>query len=137
GYQPSDKTNLRGGLSYRRNSIGNATVNDRTKSNDLLLDGRFEHLATEKFGWRLDGVYSNMNYLTTGYSDVESYSVGAHAVHVYSPKLKLLGGITTGEGWTSGVRGRRGVSSQDWRYTVGAEGEFAPKVTGDVSVGWV
>jgi hypothetical protein len=137
GYQPSDKTTLNGGLGYRRNSLGNAAVNDRTKSNDLTLNGLFEHLATEKFGWRVEGDYANSNYLTTGYSNVESYNVGAHAVHAYSPKLKFLAGVTTGQAWTSGAAGRRSASAQDWRYTVGAEGEFAPKVTGLVSAGLV
>lgn len=137
GYQPSDKTTAKGGFSYRRNSIGNPTVNDRTKSNDLLVDGLFEHLATEKLGWRAEGTYSNYNYLTSGYSDVDSYSLGVHGVHVYSPKLRLLAGITTIESWSSGVTGRRSTTAQDWRYSVGAEGEFAPKVTGELSAGWV
>jgi hypothetical protein len=66
GYQPSEKTSLNGGLSYRRNSIGNAAVNDRTKSNDLLFNAAFEHAATEKLAWRVDGVYSGSNYLTGG-----------------------------------------------------------------------
>lgn len=138
GYKPSDKTDARAGLAFRRNSIGNEAVNARTESNDFDLDGSVDHLTSEKLGLRLTGAYVLSNYLTPGYSDIESYSAGAHAVYEYSPKLKLLAGITTLESWTdSEVVGRAGVSARDWRYTVGAEGEFAPKVTGGVSAGIV
>lgn len=138
GYEPSDKTDARAGLTFRRNSIGNETVNARTESNDFNLDGSLDHVTTGKIGLRLTGAYVMSNYLTAGYSDIESYSAGAHALYEYSPKLKLLAGITTLESWTdSAVVGRAGIDTRDWRYTVGAEGEFAPKITGGVSAGVV
>lgn len=138
GYKPSDKTNLNGTLTYRKNSLANDAVNDRTESNDLVLDGRFEHLTTEKLGFRLTGAYSKSDYLTAGYSDIENYGLGAHVLHVYSPKLNLLAGIHQNESWTKpGATRRRSAGSRDWRYTVGAEGEFAPKVKGEASVGVV
>ena len=138
GYQPSDKTDVRGNLSFHRNSIANEVVNDRTQSNDLMLTGSVEHLPTEKLGFRFLGNYSDSAYQTAGYSDVLSYGLGVHAVHVYSPKLKLLAGVTMLEWWTDDrAPGRRSPSSNDVRYTVGAEGELGAKLTGDASVGWV
>lgn len=138
GFTPSSKTDVRGGVRYRRSSIANEIVNDRTESNDLFLDGSAEHLTTEKIGFRVTGGYSESNYRTVGYSDVFNYSAGLFVVNQYSPKLKLLAGVTTLEWWTSDIAfGQQSVSTNDLRYTLGAEGEIAPKVTGDVQVGYL
>lgn len=138
GYVPSSKTDMRGGFSFRQNSIANETVNDRTKSDDLALDGAIMHLTTEKLGVRLVGSYAQSAYHTAGYSDVMNYSAGVFAVEQYSPKLKLLAGVTTLEWWTTDLApGQRSVSTQDLRYSVGAEGELAPKVTSNIQVGWL
>lgn len=136
GYNPSDKTKARGLLSYRRVTMANESVNDRTKSNDFLFDGTVEHLTTEKLGFRFVGNYQHSTSLTTGYSDTERGSIGLHGVHLYSPKLKLLAGVTAGTADSGGESGRRAIDGSDVRYTVGAEGEFAPKVTGEVNVGY-
>ncbi len=138
GYLPSDKTDLRGNASYRRNTLANETLNDRTSSNDVVLDGSLQQLFSEKLGFRVTGAYGNSNYLSRGYSDVLNYEVGLNAVHVYSPKLTLLAGVTRAEWWTDNrAPGHRSPASKDWRYTVGFEGEIAPKVTGEVSIGLI
>lgn len=136
GYSPSDKTSVRGAASYRRSTMANETVNSRTKSDDYLFDATFEHLTTEKLGFRVTGNYQYSDSLTGGYSDTERGMIGLHGVHVYSPKLKLLAGVTAGTAQSGGSSGRRGIDGSDVRYTVGAEGEFAPKVTGEVNVGY-
>jgi polysaccharide biosynthesis protein VpsM len=136
GYAPSEKTNLHSDLDYRRNSVANEFVNARTRSDDLTFDTAFEYLASEKLGLRALVEYNKSDYLTHGYSDVGTYSVGLNAVHVYSPKLKLLAGVTAATWWTQ-HRATSGASpnSTDWRYTIGAEGELAPKVVGSVTAG--
>ncbi len=136
GYDPSGKTSARAALSYRRVTMANESVNDRTKSNDFLFDGSVEHLTTEKLGFRLTGNYQHSASLTTGYSDTERGSIGAHGVHLYSPKLKLLAGVTAGTAESGGENGRRAIDGSDVRYTVGAEGEFTRKVTGEFHVGY-
>lgn len=139
GYSDSDKTEARGGFSVRRNTTSNSALNARTRSDDSLLDGRVQYLPTEKLGFRVTGDFATSNYLTAGYSDTHGYSVGVDAVDLYSPKLKLLAGIAGGEDWSGGDKAshRSGFGTQDWRYTVGAEGEIAPKVTANSSVGIV
>lgn len=138
GYTPSDKTKLKLDGSFRRNSIANDVVNDRTTSNDTSLGANLQHLTTEKLGLRLITTYNKSDYRTAGYSDIHSYSFGVHGVHIYSPKLTLLAGFTSIESWTTrSVNTRRNPSTTDSRFTVGAEGEIAPKVLGDVSVGVV
>lgn len=136
GYAPSDKTNLHADLDYRRNTIANELVNARTESDDLNFNSTLEYLGSEKLGLRATAGYFQSNYLTPGYSDVGSDYFGAYGVYIYSPKLKLLSGVTATDSWTK-HRANSGLSpdNTDWRYTVGAEGELAPKVTGNVNVG--
>lgn len=137
-YRPSDKTDARGTAAFRRQSVANDTVSDRTRSDDFTAEGTFEHLVTEKLGWRATGLYSFSNYLTPGYSDVGRYGAGLHGVHRYSPKLKLLAGLAAAGTWTrSPGAGRPAADARDWRFTAGAEGEFSPKITGEVSAGLV
>lgn len=137
-YRPSDKTDARAALAFRRQSVANDAVNDRTRADDFSAEGAFEHLVTEKLGWRAAGEYLFSNYLTPGYSDVGRARAGLHGVHQYSPKLKLLAGLTAAANWTrTPGNGRTAADARDWRFTVGAEGEFSPKITGDLSVGVV
>ena len=138
GYNPSDKLQFLTDFGLRRSSVANETVNDRTKSNEFTFNATLENLLSEKLGLRANAGYMQSNYLTAGYSDLDSYSLGLHAVHIYSPKLKLLAGVTAVESWTSNrPANRRSPSNHDWRYTVGAEGELTGKVTGEVDVGIV
>ncbi len=136
GYVPSDKTTARVGLDYRRSTIANEFVNARTRSDDLTLNGSLEYLATEKLGLRALSDYVKSNYLTRGYSSPNTWDFGLYAVHVYSPKLKLLAGATYLESWTSKrANTTPSPNASDWRYAVGAEGEIAPKVTGNINLG--
>lgn len=137
GLAPSDDTDVHGEASLRRSTIANEQVNDRTKSNDFALSGFAQHLFAEKTGLRLTADYGQQKYLTTGYSNVFDYNVGVDGVYVYSPKLTLLAGVTNSEWWTEHRSGRPSANTDDWRYTVGAEGEIAPKVTGKIDIGLI
>lgn len=138
GYVPSDKTSLKFAGDYRRNSMANEALNARTKSNDLALNGVWEHLTTEKFGVRLTGDYHKSDYRSSGYSDLANYDVGVDAVYVYSPKLRTYAGFAWGESWTSSrAFNRRNPGGDDKRYTIGFEGELGPKLTGDLRLGVV
>ena len=135
-YIPSDKTQLKLGSEFRRSSMANRDLNDRTRSNDFVLNSSWEHLTTEKFGLRANGEYRKSDYRTAGYSDTASYDVGVEAVYVYSPKLRSYAGVTWGESWTSKrAFNRRNAGGDDLRYTIGFEGELAPKVTGNLHLG--
>lgn len=136
GYMPDDKTTVKAALDYRRSTIANEFVNARIRSDDLTLTGSAEYLMSEKLGLRALADYVSSNYLTQGYSDVATYDLGLYGVYVYSPKLKLLAGVTRLESWTS-HRASTGndPANHDIRYAFGAEGEIAPKVTGNVNVG--
>lgn len=136
GYVPSDKTSVKVAGGLRRNSMANEALNARAKSTDLTLNGEWEHLTTEKFGVRLSGDYFKSDYRTSGYSDLAHYTVGADAIYVYSPKLRSFAGVAWGESWTANrAFNRRNPGGDDQRYTVGFEGELAPKLTGDLRVG--
>jgi hypothetical protein len=137
GYQPSGKTDAQASLNFRRSTVANETVNDRTKSNDYSFDGQVQHLTTDKLGFRVTAQFSQSTNLTTGYSDTERGNIGVHGVHVYSPKLKLLAGVTAGLANSTGETGRIKIKGDDIRYTVGAEGDFASKIKGTISAGYV
>lgn len=136
GYVPSDKTSMKAAAGLRRNSQANEALNTRSKSTDFVFNGQWDHLTTEKFGVRLSGDYFKSDYRTSGYSDLARYTLGAEAIYVYSPKLRTFAGFTWGESWTSNRSfNRRNPGGDDKRYTVGFEGELAPKITGDLRVG--
>lgn len=137
-YTPSDKTTISGGLSYQRNTIANEALNTRTKSNDFNFQGTVQHLFSEKLGYRVTADYRNNDYISQGYADVLSYSAGANAVYVYSPKLTMIGGYTYRESWNDNrPPGSANASSKDSRIAVGFEGELAPKLSGSLNVGVV
>ena len=138
-YTPSYKTTVNGGISFQRDTLANDVLNTRTKSNDFNFNGSLQHLFSEKLGYRVLGDYRDDKYLTAGYADVLDYSAGADAVYVYSPKLTVVGGYTHRESWTANRAGTPAGSpaSKDDRYSVGFEGELAPKVSGTFSIGVV
>ncbi len=139
GYSDSDKTEAHGNFSLHRNTVANAAANTRTRSDDTVFGGSVQYLPTEKLGFRLIGSFANSNYISPGFSDTYGYTVGINAIDYYSPKLKLLAGLAGGENWADAnpevhLPGLRGA---DVRYTVGAEGEIAPKVTANSTIGVV
>lgn len=136
GYIPSEKTQVKLAGDFRRSSLANDALNDRTSSRNLTLTGSWEHLTTEKFGVRTNAAYHKGDYSTRGYSDVADYSVGVEAVYVYSPKLRSYAGYTWGESWTANrAFNRRNAGGKDKRYSLGFEGELSPKLTGDLHFG--
>lgn len=138
GYVPSDKTNMKLLGAFRRSSMANEALNTRAKSNEFSVGGQWEHLTTEKFGVRVSGDYAKSDYRTPGFSDMANYMVGVDAIYVYSPKLRTFAGFSWGESWTSNrAFNRRNAGGDDKRYSVGFEGELAPKLTGDLKVGVV
>lgn len=138
GYVPSDKTSLKLSGAFRRTSMANESLNTRAKSNDLTFGGQWEHLTTEKLGVRLTADYAKSDYRTAGFSDTANYLVGVDAVYVYSPKLRTYAGFAWGESWTANrAFNRRNAGGDDKRYTIGFEGELAPKITGDLNFGVV
>lgn len=137
-YTPSDKTVLNGDLSYTRSTLANEALNARTKSDEINASGSMQNLFSEKLGYRVTGSYRDSNYLTSGYADVHSYSLGLSGVYVYSPKLTTLLGYTHRESWNSHTAGlaNRNPASKDERVDVGFEGALLPKINGTLHVGW-
>jgi hypothetical protein len=136
GYAPSEKTELKAFAEYRRVTMANDALSDRTQSNDLTLSASWQHLTTEKLGVRLSGDYRAADYRTPGYSDPSHYRAGIDGIYLYSPKLRLLAGASYGEAWTDNrVAGRRNPGGRDARFSAGFEGELASKITGNFLVG--
>ncbi|HVU32039.1 MAG TPA: outer membrane beta-barrel protein, partial [Opitutaceae bacterium] len=139
GYSDSDKTEAHADFSLHRRTVANAAANTRIRSDDTLFGGRIQYLPTEKLGFRLIGSYADSNYISPGFSDTHGYTIAINAVDFYSPKLKLLAGLAGGENWADANPDVHlpGIRGADIRYTIGAEGEIAPKVTADTTIGVV
>lgn len=137
-FTPSEKTTVKGRASYERMTTANEALNDLVESDDITLDGSLQSLFSEKLGYRISGGYRLNDYKNAGYADVFSYSAGLDGVYIYSPKLTMLAGYNYRESWTDNrVLGAGDPSSEDSRFSVGLEGELAPKVSGHLSVGIV
>ena len=137
-YSPSGKTLLTSDVGIKRTSQADDTLNNRVTSNNYSYNGLFQYLFSEKLGYRLTANYNLSNYLTSGYSDVATYTVGVDGVYVYSPKLTGVAGFSYGQSKTTDRSiGHGDPASQDFRYSAGLEGEIAPKVTGTVRAGLV
>jgi polysaccharide biosynthesis protein VpsM len=135
-YMPSDKTTVLGGVSYQRSTMANETLNDRTRSDDLLVDGSAQVLFSDKLGYRVSGKYSSSDYSSAGYADVLSYTAGLDGVYLYSPKLTVLAGYSYRESWTENrALGAIDPESEDSRFSAGLEGDIAPKISGSLRVG--
>lgn len=135
-FTPTDKTTVNGSASYARVTGPNETVHDITTSDNLDLGGSFQNLFSEKLGYRLSAGYKDDNYQTANYAETLSYNGGLSAVYVYSPKLTITGNYTHRESWVKDrPKGSGNPASKDERFTVGFEGELAPKTSGVLEVG--
>jgi hypothetical protein len=126
-------------VSYARRTDANDVLNTRTKSDEYNGSAKVDYYFSEKTGFRFNAGYRVSDYLTTGYNNVSSYNVGGGLVYKYSPKLT---GVATysyspEKATDLGASPTSNPSSTNQRFQVGFEGELAPKLTGNVSTGWV
>ena len=75
--------------------------------------------------------YENTNYKRTGFDDSKITTIPVNYYYKVTPKLDVSGGIQFRD-----TRLTTGVDSQDYFYNVGLRGEFTPKLTGKVAVGY-
>lgn len=88
--------------------------------------------VTEKSSVAIGVIYDRTNYKPAGYTDNSIWSVPVDYYFEYSSKLDLSVGYRRRES----DLGTGGVDSEDNFFNVGARGEFTPKVTGQLRVGF-
>jgi polysaccharide biosynthesis protein VpsM len=126
-------------FSYARRSAANETLNTRAKSDEVRGATRVDYYFSEKTGYRVNLAYRLSDYLSNGFNSVDSYSVGGGMVYKYSPKLTASAtyGYSPERATNLGNSPVSNPSSTNHRFQVGLEGQVAPKLTGNVSVGMV
>ena len=126
-------------LSYVRSSNANEALNDRAESDEFRGTTKIDYYYSEKTGIRLNAAYRLSDYLSTGYNSVRSYTIGGGLLYRYSQKLTFSAtyGFRPEEATNLGAGAVSDPSSNNHRFAVSAEGELAPKLSGNVSVGMV
>lgn len=90
-----------------------------------------ENSISAKTSASLGIIYDDTDYKRTGYTDWQWFEVPFKYYYKIEPKLDLSGGFT----YRDNQLGKGGIDSTEYFYNVGARGEIAPKLTGEVSIG--
>ena len=112
--------------------------NDVRASGDLVrrelthFHARPEFGITQKSSLGLGVVYDRTNYKPAGFVDKSVWSVPVDYYFEYSAKLDLSVGYRRRESDLNGT----GLDSEDNLLSIGARGEFTPKLNGQVRVGY-
>lgn len=88
--------------------------------------------VTQKSSVAIGVTYDRTNYRPAGYTDVGVWAVPVDYYFEYSPKLDLSLGYRHRES----DLGTGGVDNEDDFLSIGARGEFTPKLTGQVRIGY-
>jgi len=96
---------------------------------DLGLNG--ENELTQKTSLGLGVAYEDNSYSHTGYTNWRYVDVPVNYYFKVLPKLDLSGGFK----YRDNELGTGGINSKEYFYNVGARGELAPKLSGEVHVG--
>lgn len=109
--------------------VRNANVLQRRDVLAFGLKGESSVSAKSKVGGGLD--YNNTNYKRAGNRDLKTVTVPVNYYYAVSEKVDISLGLRYRN---SDLKG--GNDSKDMAYRLGARGEFSPKVTGSVAVGF-
>jgi hypothetical protein len=135
-YDGADKGSAQAGVSYRRRSQINDAVLTRTESDDYLADATVNYYCSEKFGVRPRADLNFSRSRTDGFNDIDRLSAGVGFLYRYSPKLTLVSGYDFRTTETRDrFAGTDEPDSSDHRFSLGVEGDLAPKLAGSASLG--
>jgi hypothetical protein len=96
------------------------------------LNGTGEVQLTDKSSVGGSVIYSDTDYANSGFTNWSYFEVPVDYYWKVEPKLDLSAGFR----YRDNTVGTGGVDSQDYYYNVGARGEFAPDLTGEIDVGY-
>ena len=108
------------------------TKSDFIRRDIFHVEGGSEISVSDKTSVGGSVVYEDTDYKRTGYASSKITSIPLDYYYYVLPKLALSGGFTYRNTSLSGG----GISSKDYFYNVGARGEFTPKLTGKLAIGY-
>lgn len=130
------KGSVSAGFRYARTTQANEFLLTRTESDEFRGNARIDYYYSEKTGLRLNSLFRLSEFSTTGFNNVESYTVGTGLLYRYSAKLVAnLSYDYSPEKATELATTLSDPSSDNHNVSLGLEGELRPKLNGSVSVG--
>jgi hypothetical protein len=95
-------------------------------------DANGEVAVTDKSSVGGGVIYDDTSYKRTGYTDWQWIKVPAKYYYQVEPKLDVSAGFT----FQNNQLGTGGINSDEYFYNVGLRGEFTPKLTGQLNIGY-
>jgi hypothetical protein len=132
----AQKGSISSGFTYARTTEANELLLTRTQSDEFRGNGRIDYFYSDKTGVRANVQYRLSDFNTSGFGDVDSYSVGGGLLYRYSPKLTTnLTYDYSPESVKNSANTGSNPNSENHRISVGLDGQLRPKVNGNISVG--
>lgn len=127
------KTKVDAAASYRQTAQNDPTIPGAIVDRDVTnLKAATEFGASEKTTVGVGALYDKTNYGPAGYTDSSIWNLPLDAYFEYSPKLAW----SVGYRYRSTDLGGSAIDSQDHFFNIGARGEFSPKLTGQIRLGY-
>jgi hypothetical protein len=134
GTYSDSKSTIKLGASY----VESAQNNRDARLNGVIVENTtesistgFEWILSPKTGFDVSPAWENSDYSQKGFTDRESWSVPLNFTYEIAPKLKSSGGYRYRTD-----QQKAGADSTDHFFNLGAKGEFTPKLTGSLNVGY-
>jgi hypothetical protein len=96
------------------------------------VEGLGEVGVTEKTSVGAGVIYDDTNYLSTAFTDWQWVKVPLKYYYAVEPKVDVSAGFT----YQNNQLGSGGINSDEYFYNIGARGEFTPKLSGGLNVGY-
>lgn len=125
------KSKFNSNASYVESNQNTVGITGLARRNLTDLGANAELAATAKSKVGVGLAYSDTDYKAAGYSDLTTFTIPVNYYYAVTSKVDLSFGYRYR---SSEVQG--GIDSKDNAFRVGARGDFSPKVTGSVSVGY-
>jgi polysaccharide biosynthesis protein VpsM len=96
------------------------------------LDGLGEVGITDKTSMGLGVIYDDTDYLSSSFTNWQWVKIPFKYYYAVEPKLDVSAGFS----YQNNQLGTGGINSDEYFYNLGARGEFTPKLTGGINVGY-
>ena len=96
------------------------------------VDGLGEFSVGDKSSVGAGAIYDDTDYQRVGFTNWQWVKIPVKYYYTVEPKLDLSAGFS----YQNNQLGTGGINSDEYFYNVGARGEFTPKLTGTLNVGY-
>ena len=135
GSYSDDKSKITFGAAY----VESAQNNRDARLNGIIVENTtesinagFDWTLSPKTSFNVNPSWENSDYSTLGFTDRTSWTLPLNFAYEIAPKLKSTGGYRY-----RNDSQKAGPDSTDHFFNLGATGEFTPKLSGPLAVGYV